>query len=192
MRKAYIGHLLLGSLLFVSCRNSARESTSYFDSLVVAQVNLLSAARARIVKVASINREEDQSKFTPSQMQWENELGAFRQLGIFEKSTYHNAYEIHDSISDPKSNLLIKSYRATRKVPVMELKFYYRDRIQNLIRIEATYVEENALYSTRRRMSMEFDEVKGKPLLSNYSILGDQKMILSKTVLFSVKSNVSL
>jgi hypothetical protein len=185
-----LGLGLLVSGLF-SCQHSTIETRSYFDSLSLAQIKLLCASKARVTKVASMGGKEDQSTFVPDTSAWENEMSVFRQLDVFQKPTYRDAYEIQDKMPDAKSNLLIRSYQATRNIPVMQLRFYYHEHFKNLKRIEAEYHERNSLYSTHRRLSMDFDEANGKPLLTRYSIEGVQKMILSDSVRFSIKSVVS-
>jgi len=52
------------------------------------------------------------------------------------------------------------------------------------------YRQENLLYTTKRRLVMEFDEVNGKAVLTGYSMDGVQKMMLSDSVRFSVHAQV--
>src|ERR1700704_1154923 len=92
------GLLALTSLM--SCQKNSERVNSYFDSLVVAQVAHLSHVKASIVKTATLDGKEDRSTFTPDSTAWENELGIFRQLSVFERPAYHKAYRVEDGIKD--------------------------------------------------------------------------------------------
>jgi hypothetical protein len=69
------------------------------------------------------------------------------------------------------------------------VQFYYQHDVTNLKRIEAEYQEQNALYYTKRRLSIQFDG-SGKNLIHHYSIEGAQKMILSDSVRFSIHGSI--
>src|SRR6267154_3567348 len=131
--------LLLVLTLFLSCQKNSAHADSYFDSLVMAQVAHLSNVKASLVKKATLDGQEDQSTFTPDSTTWENELDIFRQLSVFERPAYRQAYRIEDGIKDGTSNLIIRRYQATKKIPVPELRFYYFSQLRNLKKIEATY-----------------------------------------------------
>ena len=181
---------IIGLLLLSSCTEDAKRADSYFDSLVTNQVSVLSLAKASIIKQASIDGNHDETTFTPDSTLWESELDIFRQLEIYERPAYKDAYEMKDGIADEKSNLTVRSYHSLKNIPVRDLKFYYHDQFQQLKKIEATYQDKNTLYTTRRSLQMEFDEVNGKSVLSAYSISGVQKMVLSDSVKFSIHSKV--
>ena len=182
---------LLVLTLLVSCQRNSQQVDSYFDSLVVAQVVHLSNVKASLVKKATLDGKEDHSTFTPDSTTWENELDIFRQLSVFERPAYRQAYRIEDGIKDATSNLIIRRYQATQKIPVPELRFYYFNQLRNLKKIEATYRQQNLLYVTTRHLTMEFDEVNGKALLISYRIDGAQKMFLGDSVKFSIRSEIN-
>ena len=175
----------------VSCQRNSQQADSYFDSLVVAQVVHLSKAKASLVKKARLDGKEDQSTFTPDSTTWENELDIFRQLSVFERPAYRRAYRIEDGMKDGTSNLIIRRYQATQKIPVPELRFYYFNQFRNLKKIEATYRQQNLLYATTRHLSMEFEDVGGNPILIAYRIEGAQKMFLGDSVKFSIRSEIT-
>jgi hypothetical protein len=190
MRNKRLFLFVIVTLVLASCKESARKADSYFDSLVTSQVNILTLAKASVIKKASIDGNQDETTFTPDSTLWESELDIFRQLEIYERPAYTDAYEMKDGIPDEKSNLTVRSYHSLKNIPVRDLKFYYHDQFQQLKKIEATYQEKNTLYTTRRSLQMEFDEVNGKSVLSSYSISGVQKMVLSDSVKFSIHSKV--
>jgi hypothetical protein len=181
--------IVLGQL--TSCKKSTGQADTYFDSLVVAQVNYLSSVSPSLTKVANLDGKKDQSTFTPDSTSWKNELDVFRQLALFERPAYRDAYHLQDGMNDEKSNLLIRHYTANREIPIPDIKFYYYKELKNLKKIEATYQQGNALYTTTRKLILEFEEVKGNPILIGYGIDGSQKMILSDSVKFSIQSRIN-
>jgi hypothetical protein len=182
---------LLVLTLFVSCQQNSAHADSYFDSLVVTQIVHLSNVKASLVKKATLDGKEDQSSFTPDSTTWENELGIFRQLSVFERPAYRQAYRVEDGMKDVASNLIIRRYLAIQPVPVPELRFYYYNQFKNLKKIEAIYRQQNLLYSTTRHLNMEFEDEGGKPVLIIYGIEGVQKMVLGDSVKFSIRSEIT-
>ncbi|MEQ8304370.1 MAG: hypothetical protein RIB47_13325 [Cyclobacteriaceae bacterium] len=181
----------LGLLIFLgllSCNEKREEGNvkKYFDidSLINSQISMLSAARKSVQKYAKINLQGDSTLVTPDSAGWENELATFRHLDIINKPIYKDAYTFSES-KDPNSNLTVHTYRANRNIPIQELRIYYLNTLNNLKRLEAITSERNALFSTDRKMKIEFDGI-----LTLYELSGIQKMILSDTVRFSIKSKV--
>jgi len=191
MYKKVLFFALLNSFLFISCKPTSEHPDSYFDSLVVAQVRSLTAAKAHLSKTARIRNREDQATFTPDSAVWDSELDIFRQLSVFEKPAYRDAYKVRDRIQDPKSNLFIRWFKASKNVPVREMKFYYLGQFKHLKKLEASYHEENTLYSTKLFLWMEFDDINSRMVLDKYGMEGIQKMVLSDSVPFSIKSSIS-
>ena len=190
-RLRFVLLFMFGGLLMVSCKKSSDHPTTYFDSLVLAQVKYLSAANPTITKTARMDGKEDRTAFVPDSTIWKNELDVFLQLTLFERPAYHDAYQMTDGLHDEKSNLLIRRYATDRDIPITELKFYYYKEAKNLKKIEAIYRQANALYSTTRQMVLEFEEISGKPVLNAYAIDGSQKMILSDSMRFSVQAKIT-
>ncbi len=135
--------------------------------------------------------KEDLITFLPDDAQWKGELNAFRQLSVFERPAFQKVYRITEGIKDKKSNLNIRLYTATGYAPVTELKFYYYKQFENLKRIEATWHEKNLLFATTRKVTLEFDDISGMPVLSSYATEGSQKMIFTDSVHFSILSTIS-
>ena len=185
--------VLLCLLIFsmASCKKSSYRADTYFDSLIVAQVKYLSIANPSLTKIVRMDGKEDHSTFRPDSAIWRNELDIYRQLALFERASYRSAYQIEDGLHDKKSNLLIRRYVARQEIPIPELKFYYYQKFKNLKKIEAIYQQGNALYATTRRLVLEFDEVKGRSVLSAYAMDGSEKMILSDSVKFSIQSTIT-
>jgi hypothetical protein len=189
MRRIFVLTGLSLSLLS-SCKNQPVRSDGYFDSLVSEQVTALNKSEARLIKISKLGNKSDSIVIKPDEQQWEKELSVFRLLNSYEKPAYKSSYSITDNVNDPNSNLLIKSYFSARHVPVPELHFFYFHNIQRLKRIEGVYLEKNFLFSTSRKLVIEFGDQAGKPQIVHYSIEGKQKMAGSDSVTYLVSATI--
>lgn len=158
-----------------------------FDSLVNKQITSLVSAKASLTKSVLLNGKQDQSTVTADSSVIAHELDVFRQLDFINKPLYRNGYEIQDGEKDTQSNLNIRKYVAKSPSPVPFVTFYYQDEFRNLKKIESVYQENNTLYSTKRQLRLEFDNLTGTVLISRYSLFGNQKMILNDSVKFSIE-----
>jgi hypothetical protein len=175
--------------IFSSCnRANQKYDKAYFDfdSLINVQVSELVKVKMMIKKKSIVNGKSDDSSFVPDSLKLANELDIFRQVDLINKPLFRKSYEIRVGEKDTKSNLMISSYISRSPSPVPFVKFYYQPSPKVLKKIEAVFHEENALYDTRRNLTMEFDDSNGLILLRSYQLSGMQKMILSDTVEFSV------
>lgn len=179
-------------LVFVmACRPNKPTIVFYpVDSLITAQVLGLSRAHAKLRKEAVLGSETDTAVFTPDSAAWADELGIFRQLDVINKPVNLGTYLIRDNQADPGSNLTIRSFTSTTNQPVRYLRIYYHEAIDKPRKIEALFREDNALYSTSRLMSMEFQQVDNKIMLTSYSIRGSQDMVLEDSIAFSVRGKL--
>jgi hypothetical protein len=182
------------TILLTACnRTNQQYDKAYFDfdSLINVQVVELLKFKSTIRKKSEINGKNDESSFVPDSTNLANELDVFRQLDLINRPLYRKSYEVIDGLKDTKSNLLIRSYTATSPSPVPYVKFYYQSSSRVIKRIESVFQEENALYDTKRKLILEFDDSSGSILLSSYQLQGAQKMILSDSVNFSVDVSFS-
>jgi hypothetical protein len=192
MHKISLALFFISSVAFVSCEKNTENQTGFFDSLLVANKKYLVKANAGLTKYALISGKQDTIYLKPDSATWNNELDIFSQLNVFQKAAYRDAYVVEDGLKDPQSNLSIRQYKASRTVPVPLLRFYYYNQFQQLKKIEARYENVNSLYSTNRQLVMEFDQRDGKVVLTGYSLNGVQRMILSDSLNFSVRCDVTL
>ena len=164
-----------------------------FDSLVHKQVQLLSQHNCKVVKETFLNGKADSALLLPDTIQWKYELDAFQQLDAINKPLFKGNYQEQDQ-DDEHSNLLVHSYlfrpKSKMKSPVAEVKFFYQDGRKKLKRIKSVFSEENLLFSTSRKLTIEFGELQGIPIISGYRVEGFQKMILSDTVKFAIRGKM--
>lgn len=178
-------------LIIAACSPEQKNSRKFFDfdGLIDEQISQLSQRKRVLEKVVQMSTTKSDTAFLPSVQGWGSELEIFRQLETFNKPTYQNVYQIKDSLKDPKSNLKIRQFEAAH-VPVPLIRFYYQDEFSRLRRIYAEIAEKNLLFSTRRILTIDFEEEDGKPLLARYGVSGFQKMILRDTVRFSIRGQI--
>ena len=182
--------IIIWALAIISCQKKEVAIKKYFsvDSLIDHQVKFLIATGASVTKSAFIDNASDKSTFKPDEEGWRSELAVFRHLEIMNKPIYADSYEEIDGMEDDNSNLKVRVFNAKSNVPVKQLKIYYQTNPHVVRKIEAYLDEQNSLYYTSRRFSMEMDEFKDKLVLSQYEIQGVQKMILRDSVKFSISS----
>ncbi len=181
----------LAALLYSCNRENLKYDKPYFDfdSLVHIQVLKLSEAKVKVKKKTFLNGKRDSAVFVPDTTQWKHELDAFQQLDVINKPLYKDNYQMKEH-DDDHSNLLVRTYIAKIKSLVPEVKFFYQDGFKKLKRIEAIFIEGNVLYSTSRKLTIEFDEQRGKPMIYGYRVKGFQKMILSDSVKFAIEGKL--
>ncbi len=183
---------ILAALVIVSCENNNEVSKNYFniDSLLDHQLIYLEGKGARLSKAASIDSASDMTTFKPDSASWAKELEVFRHLDIINKPIYVDAYKVTDGVKDVNSNLMVRSFVAKREVPVKSLKLYYQGSPRKLRKLEATLSEQNSLYYTARKLSIELEDINKQMVIASYDVRGVQKMILSDSVRFSITSRV--
>lgn len=163
------------------------------DSILNKQTKFLANSKAKLTKKASIDGENETKSYTPkSDTAWAYELDIFAELNDINKPANAGKYRTEEGVKDMNSNLLIYTIESTEKLPVVFLKVYYLDNLSNIRRIEGLYREESSLLKNSRQLSMEFQNINNKIVLTSYSIAGGQKMLLGDTVQFSVNGMVTL
>lgn len=184
--------MLLTGLLFFACRQEPKTVHKFFsmDSLVTAQIRSLRDLNPTLVKEAQINDKRETITLSISDtVGWKKEFDLYRQLEI-NKSINVDSYRVEDH-KDPSSNLMIREYTATKDLPVVYLKVYYNKHIQDVKKIEGLFHEANALYTSERYLTMEFDRIKNEPMILSYTSVGGQKMFMGDSVNYSVTTSMT-
>ena len=184
--------LLFIGLGFSGCQKQKVNGKRYLDmdSLINEQVHYLMKSKASLKKEATIGDKKASASTLLDSAAWSHELDVFRQLDLINRPIYRGVYELKDGVKDARSNLLIRSYEAAANSPVPYLRLYYQNTPSRLKKLEALFQETNSLYGSKRRLEMYFDDTTGKPFVKGYLIEGDQKMILSDSVHYIIRSEV--
>lgn len=187
---------LWGLLVLSACapRNPTGKGAGLFamDSLLHAQAINLSLRQASLTKDVLLQGKQETVNLTPKDSTaWLKELEAFGVMASINKPINRDHYDIAES-ADSRSNLRVRSFSTHDELPVPFVRLYYYRSPANIRRIESAYVTHNELYKTYRKLTLEFEDVRGTPIITSYSITGDQKMILDDTVRYDIKGRVNL
>ena len=180
--------------VFFSCSTEKHKSAGLYnvDSLFKTQIDYLIGHNATINKKAKLNGREKVTTTNPKDsLAWNEELAIFFELDIVNKPISKGTYKVEE-YADNKSNLFVKSFTTTEDLPVKFLKIYYQRSLSQLRKIEAQYNEANSLYSSKRFLTLEFESVYNKTILTAYSIQGGQKMFLDDSVQYTIDANIVL
>lgn len=193
-------YFLILIVVLSSCKNDDDRREKVFfdlDSLITAQEKYLAERRPTLFKVADLDGQLDSTSVRGLDTTgWSAELDIFRQLDLNKKSVNRASYAIQKDIKDPYSNLLICKYIAQNKntrdeMRIKNVKIYYQDRLTNPRKIEGEFFEQNALYSSTRRLVMELNNIHNKTLVTRYMVKGTQKMILGDSFRFEIIGTVT-
>lgn len=160
------------------------------DSLLNKQSLSLAQHEVSLHKSASVGGVASDSTWVPSENQWKTELRSFGDLAIINKTLYKDVYQAEGPLEDRRSNLHIQRY-ATTQAPLALLDIYYMDEVSRFRRLEGIFHSVNRLYAAHRTLTLEFDEVQGKPMLTHYRISGYQKLALRDTVQFTIEGVIN-
>ena len=184
--------LLLLAIAVLSCDSKKQPAAFYaIDSLVNGQVHYLTRIEAGLFKEALLSGKTDTLTYIPQDTSaWIKELDIFRKLGVINKPVNKGSYLVDDGLFDPGSNLTVKAFTSLKKLPVVYLKIYYQGNIGKPRKIEALYDEANPLYQSARLLSMHFQQIENKTVLTSYAIKGGQKMVFGDSVAFYISGRI--
>ena len=179
-------------LLFFSCAKPKSKQVLYsVDSLVTAQVLHLNQVGAKLQKETILDGNKNDVTLSPDDTtMWSKELDIFRQLEAINKPVSRGSYLVDDGLYDPGSNLTVKAFTSLEELPVRSLRIFYQETIQKPRKIEAVLNETTTLYESARLMTMEFQQLNNKTVLTSYSIQGGQKIIMGDSVAFTIKGRI--
>jgi hypothetical protein len=195
MKRSLAAVFVLLLLLGTACQQQTQRGVLYYPvgKLVTEQIQYLTLRQAMVQKVALLDGAESETTFVPNDsLAWVKELDIFRTLDVINKPVNQGAYEVQDGIRDQNSNLKIKTFTTNTPLPVRFLKVYYQGNLQQVKKIESHFVEQNALYTAERYMTLEFDQYNNQQVLTRYAIRGGQKMFLGDSVHFHLRATVSI
>ena len=160
----------------------------YFDlaGLMQQQIDHLSSTSPKVRKNTIVDGQEEEREF--DSLNWQKELNIFakadinkpRLLSQYQTTTYTdnagNKVTQHQNIEENVSGVIkmeIVENPATRKV----LDFCF-------------FPSFNTLFTSEVELEMNFNENKGEPKLTSYSITGFEKVILRDTMRYSIQAKV--
>lgn len=179
-------------LLACGCGSENRTTTSLYDidSLIRDQIRHFIDQKIEIKKKAVLNGVEKETIVEPKDSaDWEEELAIFSELDIINRPINRTLYKVEE-IKDKESNLHIKSFTTTEELPVRYLKVYYFKTIDRIRKIEAQYNAQNSLYKSARMLTLEFEEIGGRAVLTSYAVDGGQKMFLDDSVQYTIDAGI--
>lgn len=191
LRKTAVA-LFLVAVAFVSCESEKNPAAFYpIDSLVTAQAGHLTNIKAGLFKEALLSGETDTLTYSPNDsLAWINELDIFRKLDIINKPVNKGGYLVNDGLLDKESNLTVKAFTSLKKLPVVYLKIYYQGTMAKPRKIEALYDEASPLHQSTRLLSMYFQQIENKAVLTSFVIRGGQKMVFGDSVAFFINGKI--
>ena len=186
-----------GVLLSGACSQKptqVNQANVYFnlDSLVSAQVDVLTKTPVSLEKWASVDSKEEFERLTYDSSGWAGELALFRAADI-SKPVYAGMYQKEAGLKDTNSNLFYDSYSSNASTTkVKSIRIYYLERPGNIKRIEIEQLEDNILYFSKRNLTMTFQTWKNGNMLDIYQIEVVQKLPLQDSVYLSIKGEITL
>lgn len=178
-----------------SCSEHQPVVGSYYDidSLFDKQIGFLLKAKATLEKNARVGEEDSHVVFVPEDSaSWAEELEIFRNLNVINKPVNRGLYL--DTIrKDRSSNLTVRSFEALDDdLSVERLDIFFLNVPEDIRRIEAIYREDNVMFTTRRRLRVDFRKQDGGAIISAYNVTGGQKMLLGDSVRYAVTAKISV
>lgn len=185
---------LLAGFFFLglaACERKPQQQEGYFafDSLLQAQLNLLLANNASISKSAVLKGIESSETLTPDSSSWVSEFQVFSGLEVMNKAIYRNQYKKEVEKTGTSKRIRFEALKAD--LPVQKLTLAY-DNDNRLVSLEADFNESNSMYYASRTLKLEFENLKETMVLSQYSIIGGQKMFLADSVTYAVNGRIHL
>jgi hypothetical protein len=178
----------------IACKPPVAEKGYYdIDSLIQAQASYLAQAGAQLHKHAKIDGTRHDTTFTPADLdRWILELTIFQDIDMINRPIHLGSYAVTSGLSDPSSNLTVRTYTAEKNLPLVSLNLYFLENLSKLRKLEAHYQQESLLLKSSRRFEMEFSDIHNKSVLTSYTIEGKQKMLVSDTVRYTIIGTVEV
>ncbi len=185
--------LVIYTLVLFSCEsginNNQVRGNSYFDlnHLLEEQQNLLDSLSPELIKIAFLSGQPDTVRFSPDSTDWVRELDIFFELDL-NSPVLRDQYSITEYDSVGGFKITIYQRKDQKKGGVQFLKMVEKER--DILIIEGVYHEKSLLYDTYRRLQLQMAKDNGINRISNYSVIGRQKMIFQDTVRYKIVGKI--
>lgn len=185
--------VLLFCLSFMSCKKAQTPKAQIqinIDSLLDHQIQYLQTSTLELEKESRINSTINTASLKSNEVNWSNELEAFRSISTINKPTYYDQFKI-ETLPDPKSNMIIKSW-VTEELPVKNLKVYFLKSSNQIKKIEVELTQTNFVFSSNRKLNINFSAFGPFPAIEQYEINGTQKFFWEEPQQYSLKGTIHL
>ncbi len=185
--------LVIYTLVLFSCESGINSNqvrgNSYFDleHLLEEQQNLLDSLSPELIKIAFLSGQPDTVRFSPDSTDWVRELDIFFELDL-NSPVLRDQYSISEYDSVGGHKITIYERKDQKKDGVQFLKMVEKER--DILIIEGVYHEKSLLYDTYRRLQLQMAKDNGINKISNYSVIGRQKMIFQDTVRYKIVGKI--
>lgn len=161
----------------------------YYDinGLVEEQLLLLDSISPSLLKIATINGIEEKTEFTPSDSLWEKELLIFRSADI-NKPMLVDSY-LKAEVKNEYSSSITYISKSPKSTLVDTLYISLKNTVP--FQIYASLRSENTLFKTSKKLKLSFKDFQGQAVLTDFSIVGWQKMISKDSTHFDIKGLIS-
>ncbi len=188
MNNLLIRSVIIGiTLFFNSCIGGPEDELAiYFElkPLLSAQVNLLTELQPSVTKRVSLDEQVEQSESILDSTQWANELEIFFESDI-NKPSLVGAFD--EAVSDNKISYTLKD-QSQDGVKAFEVSFMVGSKTPREITIESS--SHNSLYTSSRALQLVFANRNDVPVLTSYSISGDQSILFGETTTYMLEANL--
>jgi hypothetical protein len=156
------------------------------DGLVDEQLLLLDSIGPSLLKTATINGFPEKIDFIPTDSTWSKELEIFRSADI-NKPRLLDSYLQTEANNEGDSSIVYIS-----KFPKSTLADTIRITFVNDLpsKIYASLRSQNALFKTSKKLELEFSNIQGRHLLTDYSVAGWQKMMSKEPTQFEIAGHI--
>ena len=188
--KALFGLILIVLLSACESQNTdAVKIDTYFDlvGLLDEQAEQLYESGARIEKVLVANGEEEKMLIRPDSVgQLRTEWQLFYEADI-NKLGLDDAYYVEGLPGlDGGRKEIYTAKKKAANVRLIEYD-YQNDRLRY---IRILIQEKNDIYNFQKEMLLNFEEVDGKAMITDYSINGKQDMVMKSELSFALSGKV--
>ncbi len=174
-------------------QNQSEEIREYYnlDSLVNAQVKLISDRNYRLEKKVILNMKQEDTVLNFGNEEWINEFKLFNEADLNVPSN-SGMYNFTKGLSDPTSNLLYDQYLPKNgfQPSVLSLEIYYFNTIDQVKKVKIYEAEDNDLYFSFKRLELNFSNEEGQSRLVSYSVAGIQKLLSRDSVIYQINGRI--
>jgi hypothetical protein len=194
IKQIFLFGILLGH---IGCSGGSQvevsmENNPYYDlkGLLDEQIAMLDSLNPEVKIQALIGNEQAEEVMRKDSADWAESLALYSEADL-NKPVLRDQYSVSDSTLSG-DDLQLKIYQALKPedVDIPYMKVYYENDISRVRRIETFFREDNPLYSTQRRMTLDFENRSGDLRLLSFSTLGKQKMIFRDSIIYQTEATI--